>query len=102
MDLRFQVALHMILRNCGAVKLRSDLDVGLSQRQLRRYFELHIGASPKAFSQVVRFQNILKASHSLKNLKRNKIFYDFGYYDQSHFINEYKRFYGCSPTKSLR
>ncbi|GGG79367.1 transcriptional regulator [Parapedobacter pyrenivorans] len=101
-DFRFQVALTMILRNCGAVKLNSDLAIGLSQRQLRRYFELHIGASPKAFSQVVRFQNMLKAGPSLKNTKTNKLFYDFGYYDQSHFINEYKRFYGCSPTKSLR
>lgn len=101
-DPRFLEALHVILSNNGVINMNSDLDIGLSHRQLRRYFDLYVGSSPKAFSQVVRFQNILNARLSLQNLKDNKLFYDFGYYDQAHFINDFKRYYGLSPSNSLQ
>ncbi|MEQ9305615.1 MAG: AraC family transcriptional regulator, partial [Marinoscillum sp.] len=42
-DNRFQNALNIILKNFGTVNVQTDLDIGLSQRQLRRYFEYYIG-----------------------------------------------------------
>ncbi|MCC5942248.1 MAG: AraC family transcriptional regulator [Balneolaceae bacterium] len=101
MDPRFQNALNIILKEYGVVNIQADLDIGLSPRQLRRYFEFYIGASAKTFSQIVRFQNSLNANLSTLGLKRNNVFYDLGYYDQAHFIKEFKRFYGITPTKAL-
>ncbi len=101
LDSRFQNALNIILRNFGVLNVQSDLDIGLSQRQLRRYFEYYIGDTAKTFSQVVRFQNILNAKPSTQSLRHNKIFFDLGYYDQAHFIKEFKNFYGVTPGKAF-
>jgi AraC-like DNA-binding protein len=101
LDARFQNALNIILKNLGAVNVQTDLNIGLSQRQLRRYFEYYVGDTAKTFSQVVRFQNILNAEPSTQSLRQNKIFFDLGYYDQAHFIKEFKNFYGVTPTKAF-
>lgn len=102
LDYRFLESVDFILRNNGVLNINNDLDYGLSQRQLRRYFDIYIGTSPKSFSQVIRFQNFLNAKPSLQSIKANKLYYDFGYYDQAHFINEFKKYYGLTPTKSLK
>jgi AraC-like DNA-binding protein len=101
LDSRFQKALYVILKNFGVVNIQTDLDIGLSQRQLRRYFEYYIGDTAKTFSQVVRFQHILNAKPSTQSLRQNKIFFDHGYYDQAHFIKEFKNFYGVTPSKAF-
>jgi len=98
LDGRFQNALNIILNNFGVVNIQTDLDIGLSQRQLRRYFEFYVGDTAKTFSQVVRFQNILNAKPSTQSLRHNKVFFDYGYYDQAHFIKEFKNFYGVTPS----
>lgn len=101
LDSRFQNALNIILENFGVVNVQTDLDIGLSQRQLRRYFEFYIGSTAKTFSQVVRFQNILNAKPSTQSLRYSKMFFDLGYYDQAHFIKEFKNFYGVTPSKAF-
>lgn len=101
LDPRFQNALQTILENLGVVSVQTDLDMGLSQRQLRRYFEFYVGDTAKTFSQVVRFQNIFRSMPSMQSLRNNKVFFDLGYYDQAHFIKEFKNFYGVTPGKAL-
>lgn len=101
LDIRFQDALYIILKNSGVVNVQTDLKTGLSPRQLRRYFEFYVGDTAKTFSQVVRFQNILNAKPSTQSLRNNKIFFDLGYYDQAHFIKEFKNFYGVTPSKAF-
>lgn len=101
LDDRFQNALNIILKNFGIVKVQTDLVIGLSPRQLRRYFEFYIGDTAKTFSQVVRFQSILNARPSTQSLRQNKIFFDLGYYDQAHFIKEFKNFYGVAPSEAF-
>jgi len=70
-------------------------------RLYRRLFKYYIGDSPKTFSKVVRFQNILKAKPSTQSLRKNKLFYDLGYFDQAHFIKDFKNFYGVTPSKAF-
>ena len=98
-DTRFYNAMEIILKNYGVINIETDLDTGLSSRQLRRLFEFYVGDSAKTFSKVVRFQNILRAKPSGQSLKQNKLFSDTGYYDQAHFIKEFKTFYGVTPGK---
>ncbi len=100
-DKRFANALDIILQNNGEVNITKDLDTGLSERQLRRYFDFYIGDSAKTFSRVVRFQKIFTEMSSNQALNGNKLFYDLGYYDQPHFIKEFKKFYGLTPSKVL-
>ena len=100
-DVRLYGALQLILMKQGVLDVESDLQTGISSRQLRRLFDFYIGDTPKTFSQVVRFQNILRAKPSSQSLRQNKLFFDAGYYDQAHFIKEFKNFYGVTPGKAF-
>jgi AraC-like DNA-binding protein len=100
-DHRFMESVLHILKNAGTLQVESDLNTGLSSRQLRRLFNFYIGDSPKTFSQIIRFQQLLKAKPSTQLLKSQKLFFDAGYYDQSHFIKAFKTFYGTTPSKIL-
>lgn len=95
-DARLYEAIAIILKNSGVLNIEKDLNTGISPRQLRRLFKYYIGDSAKTFAKVVRFQNILRAKPSKQSLKQNKLFYE-GYYDQAHFIKEFKNFYGVTP-----
>lgn len=101
-DLRFFRALNLIFIKKGFLETESDLKTGLSPRQLRRIFNYYIGTTPKAFSKVVRFQHILNANPTYQSLKEDKIFYDAGFYDQAHFIKDFKNFYGLTPTEAFQ
>jgi len=101
-DPRFDEALMHILTSQGVIQIEQEIKTGLSPRQLRRKFDQFIGTSPKTFSKVVRFQNILRSKPSSKSLRYNHLFFDGGYFDQSHFIKEFKQLYGVSPSKAFR
>ena len=98
-DNRFYYALETILKRKGLINIEKDLNDGISSRHLQRLFNFYIGDTAKSFCRVVRFQTLLQADPSLKSIKAEKSFFDFGYYDQTHFIKEFKRFYGETPSK---
>lgn len=100
LDNRFYSAMELILNEQGVMEL--DFDTGISPRQLRRLFHFYLGQNAKTFAKVVRFQNILRAKPTVTSLKQHKIFYDLGYFDQSHFIKDFKSFYGVTPTQAFR
>ncbi len=84
----------------GRVSVKSlEKETGYSSRWLHTKFIQKVGISPKSFSSVIRFQQFYQA-WARNNEKHffQKDFYDF-YYDQSHFIKEFKRFTGLAPTK---
>lgn len=98
-DNRLYSALETILKNAGTIDIDQHLDVGLSSRQLRRLFDYYIGTTAKTFSKVVRFQHVLSARSPILSFRNNHSFLAAGYYDQSHFIKEFKNFYGITPGK---
>lgn len=70
----------------------------LSVRQFERNFKAMCGYSPKLFSRIVRFRATLDMKrHDEQSL--TDIAYDCGYYDQSHFIHEFKEFSGYHPMQ---
>lgn len=98
-DNRFFCALETILKSKGSIIIEKDLNDGISSRHLQRLFNFYIGDTAKSFCRIVRFQNLLKIDPSVKLTKSEKSYYDFGYYDQNHFIKEFKLFYGKTPSK---
>jgi len=69
-----------------------------SERQLRRKFYDHIGVSPKMFCRIARFKQALKALRQSARKPLLDIALDAGYYDQAHFIHDFRRFYGNTPS----
>jgi len=69
-------------------------------RQLERHFKMHIGISPKEYSNIVRFQYALSIiKKSGKNRSLSDIAFECGYYDHAHLTNEIKRNTGLSPSQ---
>lgn len=99
-DPRLLRAVCDIFKTNGHLRIESDLDVGLSTRQLRRVFDIYVGDNPKSFARTVRFQKCLRANAFQSD--HENLFYDFGYYDQVHYIKEFKRLYGTTPAKGVR
>ncbi len=70
-------------------------EFGVSARQLRRLSKQYTGLAPKDFSKVLRFQNALKA---MNEPQHSKTYLDL-YYDQPHWIREFKRLSGATPSQ---
>lgn len=70
----------------------------LSTRQFERSFLQFTGFNPKLFSRIVRFQSTLQEYGSSKK-SLTTIAYESGYYDQSHFIQDFKQFSGHNPKE---
>src|SRR5579864_4097502 len=87
-----------IVEQAGQVRV-DDLafQAGLSARQLRRQFLEQVGLSPKHFCRVIRFRNILLRLRQAGPPDWARVALDCGYYDQSHFINEFRQFSGYTP-----
>jgi len=68
----------------------------LSIRQFERKFKQFSGFSPKLFSRIIRFQSAI-SRYGNRQLSLTDIAYDCGYYDQSHFIHDFKEFSGFDP-----
>lgn len=100
-DHRVFHAIDIILKKSGTLNIEKDLDVGLSIRQLNRLFEFYTGDNPKTFSKIVRFQHLLRAKTLEQYPSKNKLFLDAGYFDQAHFIKEFKTLYGLTPFKAF-
>lgn len=71
------------------------------ERNYRRRFTEIAGISPKKYIQIIRLQNIFHTVSSSNSDKINwcDFSYNMGYYDQMHFIKEFKKFCGESPGK---
>ncbi len=100
-DSRLSQAMYQIVQQAGLVRVETDLSTGIGQRQLRRLFDFYLGETPKKFSQIVRFQHFLNANPTQQRLKESKLFFDYGYYDQAHFIKEFKKLYGLTPSQAF-
>lgn len=68
----------------------------LSTRQFERKFLAFSGFSPKLFSRIIRFHSALN-EYGSKEKSLTEIAYECGYYDQSHFIHDFKAFSGEHP-----
>jgi AraC-like DNA-binding protein len=70
---------------------------GITSRYLQKLFLQYTGLTPKLYQKIHRFQNSLKRV-TQKNASFTDIAYDCGYFDQSHFIREFKSFTGFTPS----
>ena len=70
---------------------------GLGERRLERTFQRFIGLSPKIFARIVRFQNVVRRIERAESTSLLDTALDFGYYDQSHMIREFREFSGKNP-----
>lgn len=74
---------------------------GMSPRYLHKLVYHHTGLSPVSFSKIIRFQQSLQLI-SKHNSSLTAIAYDCGYFDQAHFIRDFRSFTGITPGAYLK
>src|SRR5580698_626049 len=76
--------------------------IGLSDRHFIQLFSQHVGLTPKLFCRVQRFQQVLRNIFSTAgadcSIDWPQIALTCGYFDQSHFIHDFRAFSGINPT----
>lgn len=77
--------------------LASQLNI--NRRQLERNFAVVIGLSPKQLSKMIRLQHTLQLIKENQVTNLTAVAIDSNYYDQAHFIKDFKEFTGMSPKK---
>ncbi len=70
---------------------------GLSTRQLRRHCLELTGLAPKQLLRTIRFRHAAAAIASARRGDWAGVAVDCGYYDQAHFINEFRSLSGLTP-----
>ncbi|NGF57039.1 helix-turn-helix transcriptional regulator [Parapedobacter sp. SGR-10] len=71
----------------------------MSKRSMEQYFKEQVGLSPKTFSRIIRFNQAYKQLQNSEQTDWMEIVERFDYFDQSHFIHEFKRFFGYTPSQ---
>lgn len=74
---------------------------GYSQRRFIEVFSNQVGVTPKTFYRILRFQKVIQKAHEKKNTRWLDIALDSGFFDQAHFIRDFKEFSKMSPTQFL-
>ncbi|MEO7989990.1 MAG: AraC family transcriptional regulator [Chryseolinea sp.] len=72
---------------------------GFSERYIQRLFIDTVGLTPRSFFNIHRFNKSLNLVLS-SNQHLTSIAYDCGYYDQAHFIKEFRKFTGITPSEA--
>ena len=91
-------ALALIHRSKGNIRIKELTEqLFISQSPLEKRFRQVVGASPKKFASIVRLKNVIQQYDTVNSL--TELGYETGFYDQAHFIKEFKAFTGDIPEK---
>ncbi|MCA5006293.1 AraC family transcriptional regulator [Sphingobacterium bovistauri] len=93
-------ALYEIINKQGSVSIKKIIDkLPVSRDSFEKKFRKQVGTSPKKFSNIVRFRNLFE--NKLEKATLTEIGLNAGYYDQSHFIKDFKVITGKKPSNFL-
>ncbi|MDP4217717.1 MAG: helix-turn-helix domain-containing protein [Bacteroidota bacterium] len=98
-----EFAVGKILGSPTSLSIRSVADkTGYSARHFIRIFSDHVGVTPKRFLRIIRFQRAINEIEVKGSIPWAALAYDCGYYDQAHFISDFKSFSGLTPLEYMR
>jgi AraC-like DNA-binding protein len=72
---------------------------GMTKRSLQRIFREYVGISPKWVICRFRMHEAVEEVHSGERIDFAALAQELGYFDQAHFINEFRNIIGLSPTE---
>lgn len=75
--------------------------VGMSQRRFLERFRGEVGMAPKLYARVQRFQAVVATVQTLREVNWTDIAAACGYFDQAHFIHDFRAFSGFTPAQYL-
>jgi AraC-like DNA-binding protein len=75
---------------------------GFSSKHFIRIFTDNVGVAPKLFLRIIRFQRAISEIETKGDIPWAALALECGYYDQAHFISDFKRFSGFTPLEYMK
>ncbi|GJM35886.1 MAG: AraC family transcriptional regulator [Saprospiraceae bacterium] len=76
--------------------------LNIQSRRLEQRFQQEIGIPPKLFQRIVRINRVIEKMIATPRCNFTTLAYQFGYFDQSHFIRDFRQFTGFTPSSFLQ
>ncbi len=94
-------AVKLIYQSKGIIRVKElNEKLFISQSPFEKRFRKVVGTTAKKFASIVRFNSILDNISETKSL--TEICYENNFFDQAHFIKDFKQFTGETPEKFKR
>jgi AraC-like DNA-binding protein len=94
-------AVKLIYQSKGTIKIRElNEKLFISQSPFEKRFRKLVGTTPKKFASIVRFNCVLNDLSNIKSL--TDICYENNFFDQAHFIKDFKQYTGDTPETFKR
>lgn len=78
---------------------RMNEKIGYSQKHFTEMFRRQVGVTPKSYLRLMRFQKAVRIIDVVDKLDWGTVALECGFYDQAHFINDFKHFSGFTPEQ---
>jgi methylphosphotriester-DNA--protein-cysteine methyltransferase len=93
-------AINKIMNSGGSVSVGELTDeFGVSERQMERKFLERVGLTPKLLARIARINHVFKLLKMYPQFSWLDVIYTCGYFDQAHFIRDFKNLAGETPTQ---
>jgi len=94
-------AVKLIYQSKGTIKIKElNEKLFISQSSFEKRFRKLVGTTPKKFASIVRFNSVLNDLTNIKSL--TEICYENNFFDQAHFIKDFKQYTGDTPETFKR
>lgn len=94
-------AVNLICETKGTIRIKELIEkLLISQSPFEKRFRKVVGTTPKKFASIVRFNTVLENLNKTKSL--TEICYENNFFDQAHFIRDFKQFTGTTPENFKR
>lgn len=72
--------------------------ISLSPKRFIERFKAEVGVTPKRYCRILRFQRAVARAHATTHVDWSRLAVACGYFDQAHFIHDFRAFAGLTPT----
>jgi AraC-like DNA-binding protein len=91
-------AVKLIGQSAGTIRIKTlGEKLFISQSPLEKRFRKLVGTTPKKFASVIRFNAVLEQLNRSTSL--TYICYENNFFDQAHFIRDFKQYTGQTPEQ---
>ncbi|MCD9026405.1 helix-turn-helix transcriptional regulator [Cohnella silvisoli] len=102
-DQLLQWSMQYMYASQGMLTVRALAEeLSYSERHVRRIFQKELGVGPKELLGIIQFQSLLQELYMDTSSLFTDMAVKYGYYDQPHFIHNFKRFYGLAPKQVFK
>lgn len=86
----------------GLIVKQLTAKTGFTRKHLVQHFKEEAGLTIKKYQKIYRLYRVLKEINHTERISWARLAFQFGFYDQSHFIRDFKQYTGFTPSDYLK